>query len=242
MKSLKATGVLGRVAVSGIILAAVLSAPVQHVTAPLPQAPFVSEEHVVTPKRDLTVAAYGDSITAWIDRNNVAVLSTWPNHLGAGVRFEPAQGWAKGGAKIAEMVENVTPVSADVLIIAAGTNDEGDRWGTPMEDRLAGIDQIVTKSGAKRVILDAVPPRNSTGALGGNPVWATDWNAQLKALAAARGWDFFDPWSFLRAADGQYVAGTTVEGVHPTAASQLAAAAAITAYLLDARYGSARIV
>jgi lysophospholipase L1-like esterase len=172
---------------------------------------------VVTPATPqpapVTFAAAGDSITAWIDRNNNPVPTTWVSFVGRdGILFQ-GEGWAKGGAKLAEIDANMRPVTADVLVVMAGTNDEGDRWGTPMSERLQEVSEIVEKSQAPHVLISAVAPRDAA------PEWAEEWNETLAAYAVRNGWHFVDPWVSVRTLDGHYAPGTTVEGIHPTPAT-----------------------
>lgn len=155
----------------------------------------------------VTFAAVGDSITAWNDYAGVNQL-TWPVATGADTVL--VGGWAKGGANLALMAANVQPVDADVLVIMAGTNDLGDRWGTPMESRLQSIRSIAAAVGAPRVILSAVAPMD------GHLPWVTAHNTALRDLAATEGWTFVDPWEPITATNGNYAEGATTDGVHPT--------------------------
>lgn len=174
----------------------------------------------------LSYTAAGDSITAWIDRNGVTNTATWVAYAdGDGLLFDRS-GWAAGGAQLAEISANTTPVTADVLIVMAGTNDLGDRWGTPMGERLESVVEIVVKSQAPRVILSAVAPRDLA------PAWSNEWNEQLANLAAFYGWGYIDPWASLRGADGAYLPGLTIDGIHPTDAGQRLVAVAVRTALL----------
>lgn len=157
----------------------------------------------------VSFGAVGDSITAWIDRNGVDVSAgSWTSY--AGPALFTGQGWAKGGAKLAEMASSVGEVHAPWLVIMAGTNDLGDVWGTPVADRYLSLQAIANRSGAANILLAAVAPRDD------HPEWVTEWNTQLAAFAAQQGWSFMDPWQGVRQADGRYGAGQTIEGIHPT--------------------------
>jgi len=193
-------------------------------TSPEPEVRTESQEHP-QPATPRTFTAAGDSITAWIDRNGTPQPHTWVSYAGNTQLVRDGSGWAKGGAKLAEIAANTTPTTADVLVIMAGTNDLGDRWGTPIGERLASVDLIVVKSGAPRVILSAVAPFNL------NPGWAADWNVELKAFAAVRGWGYVDPWTAVRAPDGSYRPGLTVDGIHPTAEASALVGVAMRAAL-----------
>jgi lysophospholipase L1-like esterase len=135
-------------------------------------------------------------------------------------------GWAKGGAKIAEMVTHVTAAGTDVTVIAAGTNDLGDVWGTPVADMVNGVMCLAAQAGSPRVLICAVPPLN------GHESWAINWNARLRLLASANAWSFCDPWVGVRTATGSYAAGSTVDGIHPTQAASQAAAPVILAAII----------
>lgn len=184
----------------------------------LPETPAYVEPIVPT-----TFTAVGDSITAgpsW-------TIYTNDEH----VEFQPG-GFAVGGTKVCEQAAGTVPISSTWLAFAGGVNDMGTpRWATPMGERIACVDLIVVQSQAQRVVLLAASPRDMDGRLPGDPQWVADWNAQLQALAAVRGWDYFDMWSTLRAADGQWVEGMTTDGVHPTDEGQRIAGAAFGAWL-----------
>ena len=196
---------------------------------PAAAAPAVSDVPRPTPTatpepapEPVTFAAVGDSITAWIDRAGVPQPNTWVSFVGPEVEFT-GEGWAKGGANLAEMQANTVPVSADVLVVMAGTNDLGDAYGTPMGARLASVDMIVATANPARAIIVAVPPLEMA------PQWSNDWNATLLEFAASRGWQWVDPWVTVRAADGHWTPGASSDGIHPTPDVQRVAAAAFTA-------------
>lgn len=167
------------------------------------------------PVEDVHFAAAGDSITAWIDRSGGDVSAgSWTTYTAEDGLTFVFDGWAKGGAKLTEIAANTTPVNtAEVLVIMAGTNDLGDRWGTPVDQMRASIVEIATKSQAPIVVLSAVAPYSGHG------VWSTLWNAELAQLAGANGWVYVDPWPGVRAADGGWAPGASVDGIHPTPAT-----------------------
>jgi lysophospholipase L1-like esterase len=167
-----------------------------------------------------TFAVIGDSISTRASREGVDMSSgswtTYASQLGA--EFV-AEGWAESGAKLLEMHANVTPITADVLVVLAGTNDlDGE---LTVDNRLWLVSDIVKKAGAERVILSAVPP------LDRDPAASTEWNAALKQLAADNSWKFVDPWQTLRTEQGTYVAGYTPDGMHPTAPAAVVAGEAL---------------
>lgn len=199
----------------------------------MPVAPAVADRGLYIPPtvrasatvQPLTFAAVGDSITAWVDYNGVE-CQTWPR-LAQDDKLVLAGGWAKGGAKLELMLASVTPVAADVLVIMAGTNDLGDRWGTPMQTRLDQIQAIAATVGVADVVIMAVAPLN------GNPMWAAEQNEATQILASQLGWAWFDPWTSLRAPDGQWVAGWSVDGLHPTVEGQAVVAGAVRSFLFS---------
>lgn len=165
-----------------------------------------------------TFAVVGDSISAWVDRDGNPQPATWPNHI---TGLELVGGWAKGGAKLAEMCAKVTPAHADAVVILAGTNDLGSTWGTPMADRVQSVRFLAHKVGAPRVVVCAVPPLN------GGPAWATEWNAVLQALCVRSDWVWVDPWGPYRTAAATWVTGASLDGIHPTPAVSIAIAGTI---------------
>lgn len=171
-----------------------------------PAADAAAPAPVVAPE-PVTFAAAGDSITAWIDRNGVPSSETWVSLVGPNVEFT-GEGWAKGGAQLAEIAANTTPVSADVLVVMAGTNDLGP-YGTPVPERMQLVAQIAAAAGAPHVLIAAVPPIFA-------PEWAVEHNAALLHLATVNGWGFVDPWVAIRDDAGNFIPGYSDDQVHPT--------------------------
>jgi lysophospholipase L1-like esterase len=193
----------------------------QSASTPAPATPV---EPVAVP---LTFAVVGDSISARTDRTGKVDQTTgsWTSYAtGDDLEFV-GTGWAQNGATLAEMKSKVAPVGTDVLVILAGTNDLTS--GVPLTERLAIVGQIAERSGASRIVVSAVPPYNS------QPVASTEWNTALADYAAAKHWQFVDPWSTLRTADGSYIAGYTFDGVHPTVDAAEVVGAAIRTALVQ---------
>lgn len=159
----------------------------------------------------LTFAAYGDSITEANSPNYVGGQigdGSWVYHaVAAGPQF--VGGWADGGAPTTSMVKNAAPVSADALVILAGTNDLGRR---PIEESQANIEAIAATVGAPRVVVSAVPPLNKA------PHLATEYNAAMQAFVVSKGWQWVDPMTEVRAGD-VWAEGMTSDGTHPTPAA-----------------------
>lgn len=221
-------GILLRRFVTAVILAA--SATLAGCAAEPPpvsaQVQKYYDEHVVNRPtvpvvKDITFAAYGDSITEGdsIDfaKGRFGPLS-WASYVGEGIWF--AGGWAQGGAKTAKMVENSKPLKADVLVLSVGANDYATR--VPFTETSANIVALVKKSSVRRVLLVSAPPRDET------PEWTVEYNRNLERLAAAQGWEFVDAAAGIRAGN-VHADGMSQDGVHPTAQAARIMGAAIGA-------------
>lgn len=206
-RSWKSAG-LAALAVVAVVLVALA------LTRPGPQAPVTAlaarsvalASPVAAP---LTFAAVGDSIT---NANSVDFAGlqvgdkSWVRYA-AGPQLRFAGGWARGGAQTSTMARNAAPVSADVLVIIAGTNDtaRGVSFATTSQNLVT----IAQKVGAARVIVSAIPPRDST------PDVAVEFNRKLALFATAHGWTFVDAMAGVR--DGTvYADGMTRDGTHPS--------------------------
>ncbi|WP_336854998.1 SGNH/GDSL hydrolase family protein [Sinomonas albida] len=116
-------------------------------------------------------------------------------------------GWAAAGATTGKIAANVKPLDVDALVIVAGTNDVTQ--GVSFAQTTANLDQIVAAVGAKRVVVSAIPPRDST------PRTTSAFNASLRQLAIQRHWAFVDAAAGVRNGD-VYAPGMTFDGVRPT--------------------------
>ncbi|MDM7892645.1 SGNH/GDSL hydrolase family protein [Curtobacterium caseinilyticum] len=152
----------------------------------------------------------GDSITARPD--------SWLHQLERDDRLHAVGGYAHSGYRADQVLAEVGPVpEARVLVVEVGTNDVNQ--AVPAERTIADVDAIVRKVGAERVLVVAGPPSDWTWSR-----WGADRRSgqlvltdALHADADAHGWAFVDPFRSIRAADGAYVAGTSRDGIHPTA-------------------------
>jgi len=194
---------------------------------PIPEArpsQSPSETPLLEPTR---VAVVGDSNTE-VDSPafNAGQISpnSWVTQLLNG-GFEFAGGWAVGGSTSTAQAEGLAPVAdVDVLLIMTGTNDLA--FGLPFEETAAAIDAMVAKAPAGRVVLLAIPPRDiETGPT------SAEFNAALQTLAAQRGWDYFDGLESVRAPEGGFAEGTTIDGLHLSPEAEAAAGQAVLAYL-----------
>jgi len=163
--------------------------------------PEVSAPAVVEP---VTFAAIGDSITVWTETPE----RSWTSYAGTDTVTFSGQGWAQGGSGIEKMRDNTPVITADVLVIMAGTNYVGGPM--PLDQRLTLIDEIVQKSQAGRVLIAGVPPFNKFAPL------AVEWNTALEQHAVVMGWGFVNPWTSLTTPDSLWVAGYSEDNVHPT--------------------------
>ena len=167
-------------------------------------------------------AAVGDSITQGNSPNFSAGLTgslSWVTYARSPLDLF-AGGWAAGGATTARMAANVEPVKADVLVVIAGTNDLAQ--GVPFAVTASNIEHIVETVGAPRVVVSAIPPRNSAQAE------TAAFNASLKAFVLAHQWEWVDAPAGVREGE-QYAAGMSLDGIHPTEAGAQALGRALDA-------------
>jgi lysophospholipase L1-like esterase len=168
-----------------------------------------------TPADPVTFGVVGDSITAWIGKED----GSWTSYVGTdGVLFT-GEGWARNGAPLALMEQNTHELDVDVLVVLGGTNDLASDSST--RARLGLVSRIVENSGVDRVVVSAVPPFDP------DPALSTAWNRELEKYAAAEGYRFADSWAGSRTDTGAFVAAHTVDGIHPTPGAASRAAAVI---------------
>jgi lysophospholipase L1-like esterase len=162
----------------------------------------------------ITIAAVGDSITAWSGYD--PVKNSWAADLKTGpVVVDHSAGWAVSAMRLQNMAENIQPTHTDYIVIMGGVNDRA--WPiTPYSAMTASLEQIVAKSGepADRVVISAIAPARQF------LPFVNAWNAQEEALAAQHGWHFINPWGPLTGADGNYIPSLTLDGTHPTDAGE----------------------
>ena len=204
---------------AGCALPAALSAPGTIATAPTSSTPSPSS----TPTPDIiTFAVVGDSLTSWDNPTfphptPPYASNTWL-HWAMSPTVVLAGGWAGPGARAADMASRVIPVSADVLVVQALTNDVGN---TDLAAAIKSLEAAISISGVQKVIICAIPPK-----VGQLPL-VPQFNAALVDLAARHGYTFIDPWVSIRTPEGDWVAGSTTDGVHPTDATAQTAASVI---------------
>lgn len=165
----------------------------------------------------VTFAYAGDSITAR--------PGSWLRDLATDPTVHAVGGYAHSGYRSDQVAARMPGVpGADVLVVELGTNDVNQ--GVPVARITAEVDALVAAVGAPHVLLVAAPPSDHTSSL-----WGVDRRAgnavldrALGADAARHGWSSADPFAADRTADGGWLPGTSLDGIHPTAAANVAIA------------------
>lgn len=175
-----------------------------------------------TEPKAVRFAAVGDSITQGNSPDFSVGLTgslSWVTYARSPLDLF-AGGWAAGGATTARMAANVAPVKADVLVVIAGTNDLAQ--GVPFSVTASNIESIVATVGAPRVVVSAIPPRDSAQAA------TAAFNASLKEFVLAHRWEWVDAPAGVRQGE-QYAAGMSLDGIHPSQAGAEALGRALDA-------------
>jgi acyl-CoA thioesterase-1 len=205
--------------ISALAAAALAATLLTGAVTPVADVPRAAASRIA-PDRELgekivpvTLSIVGDSITAWNPPYKKDPAQSWVTSLGGDmVRIG---GWAEPGAKLDEMLANVTRSDASIALIMGGTNDVF--YGTPIAARLETIDRIAHTLSAEVTVLSSVAP------FGLNPAASEQWNAALRAHATERGWVFIDPWKIVRTSSGDWTPGASLpDTVHPTPATAAA--------------------
>lgn len=156
-----------------------------------------------------TLTAYGDSVTEADSFPQYGLLGerSWYSHLICPGTFADGGNAGATGETSAQVTARLIAdaPAADVLVLAAGTNDL--RTGVPTDQTIEHLGRALDAAArdADEVLVATVPPWPDTDA---GPL-----NAAIRALAAERGVPVADFASVLSAD------GATIDGVHPTAAS-----------------------
>ncbi|TCL87362.1 lysophospholipase L1-like esterase [Curtobacterium sp. PhB142] len=189
------------------------------VTPSAPAAPTASPKPTATPTPSVTpkptpstisVTYAGDSLTAmdgsWMRQMNDKTLK----NIG---------GTAIGGATTPRILTRSSAKDADVLVVMAGTNDL--RYAYSSKSIQQNIGKIVTKIGARHVVIAAIAPSNITK-YGKKRIdrrkQGEILNRDLQNYALTHGYLFVDPWAADRQLNGGWPSSRTYDGVHPTVA------------------------
>jgi lysophospholipase L1-like esterase len=187
------------VALLALGLAACSAAPAQ-----TPPESATTTSGSAQPGGTVTFGVVGDSLTA----GTKIGLPSWV-HGALGAPLALTGGWAVPGAFTSEMRIGLHHVDADVLVVLAGTNDV--EYGVPWWNTRDNLLGIVAEAGVHEVVVSTLPPLDRF------PAERDDCNRRLLALADEQGWHLVDPWTAVQLSGG-WAPGTTLDGVHPTAA------------------------
>ena len=175
----------------------------------------------------LTVVAVGDSVTeadsSDFNRGDIGPASWAATTDGDGV--DVLGGWAVAGATTSDMRDGVSPEDADVLVLMAGTNDV--RTGIPWSQSERSLREIVGTVGVDRVLACELVPLDEA------PAALAEFNDHLEQLAADEGWDVVDCAADVRDAAGNWVPGTSDDGIHPNAEGAALIGATVHEALVD---------
>ena len=175
----------------------------------------------------VTFAYAGDSITARPD--------SWLHVLASDVRLHAVGGYAHSGYRADQVLHEIGPApDADVLVVELGTNDVNQ--AIPTVTTIANVDAVVRKVGAKRVLVVAGPPSDWTSSR-----WGADrrtgqvvLSRALELDAVEHSWSSVDPFADFRAKDGAWVRGSSPDGIHGTAATNVVVARVMAAAITTA--------
>lgn len=180
-----------------------------------------------------TIAALGDSITAWGDGNYYYqgyVSDVYLNHLSLEThqRIKYWGHYAKGGVSLTYMRDTLLPLLLannplpGACVIFGGTNDISG-VGTLADSRTYSLSYStgVLKNIINSLltvgivpILCTLPPRGDQPAL--NPTIIT-WNTWVRRYAAANGFPLIDVYAGVAGSDGSWAsAAYTLDGEHPS--------------------------
>lgn len=168
----------------------------------------------------ITFAYAGDSITARPD--------SWLHVLEPDTRFHAVGGYAHSGYRADQVLQEIASVpTADVLVVELGTNDVNQ--AVPTATTIANVDALVRKVDAAHVLVVAGPPSDWTTSR-----WGADrrtgqfvLSRALRSDAESHGWSYVDPFTAFRSTDGAWVRGSSPDGIHGTAASNVVIARAM---------------
>ncbi|MCM6761166.1 SGNH/GDSL hydrolase family protein [Rathayibacter sp. ZW T2_19] len=175
----------------------------------------------------ITYAYAGDSITARSD--------SWLHVLADDPQLNAVDGYARSGAR-SDQVRAHLPTTRDVevLVIEVGTNDINQR--KTLQSIVANINAIAATSNTEQVLLTAAPPSDKTSSRWGvnRQEEAEQLNVLLSAEAKQYHWTYIDPYASFRQSDNGWAAGSSTDGIHPTAAANRTIAQSFSAGIQQA--------
>lgn len=175
----------------------------------------------------ITITYGGDSITARADSWLYQLNDTGIQSIG---------GTAISGKTSAEILAASTPhPDASVLVIELGTNDVTQK--VPEQTVAANIVALAEKVQAEHVLILALPPSNieddSRTGVNRRAAGVTQ-NRTLIDMAVTHNYLYVDPFSFQRAWNNAWGTDASVDGVHPTTATNTRVAARMRVYIRQA--------
>lgn len=173
----------------------------------------------------ITYAVAGDSLSA--------MDNSWMHQLDD-PELQYAGGFQRSGYTTNGVYANITPGTADVLVVMLGTNDI--RYGFDAAHITSRIEDIVEKfGGAGHVLIAFTPPNDYTDDNGINRrTQSIIVNRAFVALAAKHGWMYADPWSFQRGWDNAWGSGASPDRTHPSTLVAGQAAGRMDVYIRQA--------
>lgn len=176
----------------------------------------------------ITFAYAGDSTTAG---NPPTDPYMWRTYI-TDPALSFAGGYAHAGYTSAQVLANLTAVTADTLVIMLGTNDV--RLGVASATTIANVEAIAALVGASHTILSAIAPCDitdyGTAHINRQQVGFI-LNRAFVDLAASHGWLFCDPYNSVRHLDNGWKSGASGDGVHPHASTSQIIADRLSGYM-----------
>lgn len=175
----------------------------------------------------VTFAYAGDSITARPD--------SWLHVIESDMHLHAVGGYAHSGYRADQVLHEIGPVpTADVLVVELGTNDVNQ--AVPTATTIENVDAVVRRVGAQHVLVVAGPPSDWTSSQ-----WGADrrtgqlvLSRALERDATEHSWSYVDPFTEFRQADGAWVRGSSPDGIHGTAATNVLIARAMASAITTA--------
>lgn len=199
--------------------------------ANLPKYPAILN---VTGYRNNRIGAVGDSITAFDGSASTFGSTGGAYHAAAAAFSQGRMVWAgaraTGGNTVEQIVDGRIPdfiaanFNAGICVVLAGTNSVTEVSLLSGQARIDRLTQLIAKLNAgydalaqagSRPVAASIPVRSNAAA---TEAAGLEWNALVKANAAARGLDFVDFYSVVAASQGVWKTNYNLPGddVHPS--------------------------